>query len=89
MTYHRLVENVQEDYAEIYLMDERGECHGIGYVVRKSVAVIDSLDPEQYHEVERWFCHEHDGYFLDSDIQDVTGYATREEALGKFMLEER
>lgn len=89
MTYHHLIENVQEDYAEIYLMDERDECHGIGYVIRKPVKVIDSLDPEEYYEVERWFCVEHDGYFLAPDAQQVTGYATREEALGKFMLEER
>lgn len=89
MTYHHLIENVQPDYAEIYLLDESDDCHGIGYVVRKLVKVIDSLDPERYHEVERWFCFEHDGHFLGRHVQEVTGYATREEALSKFLLEER
>ena len=87
--YHHSIEDVYPDYANIFLLDENDECHGVGYVELRTVTVIDSLDPERYHEVERWFCFEHIGGFLDGDVQDVTGYATREEALGKFLLEAR
>jgi hypothetical protein len=89
MTLRHVIENVQPDYAEIYLLDDEDECHGIGYVWLEDVTVIDSLDPERYHMVKRWFCYEHDGCFLGRDVQEVTGYATREEALSKFMLDER